>query len=587
MTLRRLLFPVFIILFAALISPFDHASAQTGNSDLGTGSGNLRCGNTFAEFQDRAGASVKHGSQTIFVGHAQVSSNNQNPIVASWTTGSQDWCRDDIETNDDDGRGVGLYWDGGSTFYGIFTATGTQGSSSSDYRRFTENGWLRHYTDASPGGGGGGKVTIVLRINADTGAPDTGTFITARLSNNKTNSTKAVGIDVAPNGNVVMRMESTFHARNTDKSRMECSAYPIDHFIEFTPDLSQAVGSTASNCTPNSNSAPPPNAPVPQYIDRVSPAGNATEQPASITLRWEEDAYSDWYGVTLVGPGSYTYTNWYDGAFVCNNGTCTAPAVSLPGAGEYTWYMNSWGADTTGANIDNHPGFLGHWNETTFRVGDNPPDVIDRQGPQGNQNDPSIDFVWSHDTTAQWYRVYVVNPNGADYDQWFAATDTVGNPYNFDGVCSAGTCSVSPQMSGWWFPNGTYQWYMVAYGEGGMGDWTATSFEFTVNLDPPTPLNVNAPSNASAGTVNVQWDDNTGAAWYHIWIGSQDHTQTFEYDWFDADEVCGSGTCGIPVDMPAGDVEVWMQAWGPGGFSSPDGSNSSASWHGPTRFTVQ
>jgi hypothetical protein len=44
--------------------------------------------------------------------------------------------------------------------YGVFTATGTQGTSSTDYRRFTTTGWLTSY-----GAGGGPKVSVILKIN--------------------------------------------------------------------------------------------------------------------------------------------------------------------------------------------------------------------------------------------------------------------------------------------------------------------------------------------------------------------------------------------------------------------------------------
>lgn len=98
-----------------------------------------------AELIRRGVTSIQFGDTSIYIGTVQASANNQNPIVTSFTNGLRDWVRTDYETTGADGTGRGLLSDGAGRLYAVFTADGTQGAPSQDYRRFTSSGWLPTY----------------------------------------------------------------------------------------------------------------------------------------------------------------------------------------------------------------------------------------------------------------------------------------------------------------------------------------------------------------------------------------------------------------------------------------------------------
>ena len=215
------------------------------------------CSNSEATIAAKNGARVSSGTQTIYIGYQQVSATNKNPIVASFTDGVQDWCRTDYETTGDDNTGYGLIWDGTPDgLYAAFSVTGTQGSSSQDFRRFATNGWLRSYTDGSPGGGGGPKASIVAQIDPATGDVQAATFVTAVLSNGKTNSLTVTDL-VLEGSTLRVDAQSFYSPRNPDKSRMECSgSSPFDYTLYLSADLQTAVYATADGCIGNAPQLP-------------------------------------------------------------------------------------------------------------------------------------------------------------------------------------------------------------------------------------------------------------------------------------------------------------------------------------------
>ncbi|PPT07672.1 Alkaline phosphatase [Geitlerinema sp. FC II] len=196
-----------------------------------------------ASVQALGGPSVTVGDTTIYVGYEQVSSNNRDPRIVSFTNGVQNWYRTDYEVTGDDGTGVGLLWDGGSNLYGVFTSTGTQGSPSEDFREFASDGWLTSY-----GQGGGAKVAIVAKIDPITGDVSDATFVSAVLSNGNSNTVNVTGLSFSGN-NVVVEAQSFFSPRRTDTTAMDNtgpdSSSPFDYEIEFTPDLTTAVRAIA------------------------------------------------------------------------------------------------------------------------------------------------------------------------------------------------------------------------------------------------------------------------------------------------------------------------------------------------------
>ncbi|MBE9178060.1 hypothetical protein IQ268_05605 [Oculatella sp. LEGE 06141] len=202
---------------------------------------------TQAQIQGKASNTVTVGNTTLYIGHNQVSTGsstgNQDPWAASFTNGNLNWYCDDYEITPDDSRGTHLVWDGDTNrLYAAFTSTGTQGSPSEDFRRFASNGWLKSYSDFSPGGGGGGRVAILAQLNPADGTVTTATFLTA-LNGTKTNSVFVQSL-MLNGSNLVVSADSAFAPRRADRSAMTSTGEPgtsPNYTIEFAPNLGSVV----------------------------------------------------------------------------------------------------------------------------------------------------------------------------------------------------------------------------------------------------------------------------------------------------------------------------------------------------------
>ena len=198
------------------------------------------------EATNRATNQVTVGTTTLYTGFNQVTvgndSGNQDPWVASFTSGKLNWYRTDYEITPDDGKGTNLVWDGGTNLYAAFTATGTQGTPEQDFRRFATAGWLKSYSDSSPGGGGGGKVAILAKLDPLTGDAINASFLTA-LNGTKTNSVFVRNLSLNGN-NLVVQADSAFAPRKADKTALVRNGSPTvspNYTVEFAPDLGSVV----------------------------------------------------------------------------------------------------------------------------------------------------------------------------------------------------------------------------------------------------------------------------------------------------------------------------------------------------------
>lgn len=176
-----------------------------------------------AAISAKNGPKVTIGTTTVYIGYRQVTSANKDPILVSFNNGVRRWVRTDYETTNDDGTGTGLAWDG-SNLYAVFTSTGTQPGNG--YSRFTGSGWLRGYTDGSPGGGGGSRVSILAKVDLATGNIQSATYLTARndrrtvtVADDRTNSLTVKGLQFS-GGTVIVQADSTYAPRRPDKTSM-------------------------------------------------------------------------------------------------------------------------------------------------------------------------------------------------------------------------------------------------------------------------------------------------------------------------------------------------------------------------------
>jgi hypothetical protein len=182
------------------------------------------------------------GSSAIYVGYRQLP-NNKDPVVVRFDSGVLKWCRQDYETTGDDNTGTGLYWDGLNSLYGVFTANGTQGSESEDFRRFARKGWLPNL-----GKGGGFKAAVIARINPETGNPDVATFLTALKGDGNSNSIGVTGLSVS-NSTLIVKANAYSYPRQIDKSKMTCQGNsPFLYNLILDLDLTKAIQAIAEGC---------------------------------------------------------------------------------------------------------------------------------------------------------------------------------------------------------------------------------------------------------------------------------------------------------------------------------------------------
>ncbi len=223
--------------------PITPVFAQTNiQSSIGK-SVTFTCNDTEATIKNKNGPRVSFGQTNIYIGYQQVSSQNKDPRIISFQNGVKKWCRSDYETTNDDGTGYGLFWNGGSVLYGVFSATGTQ--PGNNFQRFTTGRWLTSY-----GSGGGPKVAIIAKINPANGNVDYATFLTAKKANDgKTNSLVVTGLSW-DGANLTVKADSWWTPRRANKNPMTCSgSSPYKYTGRFTGDLTKVNSASAVNCS--------------------------------------------------------------------------------------------------------------------------------------------------------------------------------------------------------------------------------------------------------------------------------------------------------------------------------------------------
>ena len=129
------------------------------------------------------------------VGFNQVSSINQDPFVRKMNANGESIWYVEHEKSEVDGRAVLVFVDPDNIPWVVFTLVG--GSYSEDYltvRELSDPDAFNNIYAGSYGNGGGAKVSIIARLDPDTGKIDKGTFITARKNDGKTNGLRILGL---------------------------------------------------------------------------------------------------------------------------------------------------------------------------------------------------------------------------------------------------------------------------------------------------------------------------------------------------------------------------------------------------------
>jgi hypothetical protein len=134
---------------------------------------------------------------TYSVGYAQVSSDNQDALVEKKDAAGNSLWKVSHASSPADERATLVTLDEEQNPWVIFTVDG--GSYDDGYitRKFTEAGAFQNAYQDSYGQGGGPKVAIIARLDAESGRIVKASFLTARLNSGNTNSLTVERIGVA------------------------------------------------------------------------------------------------------------------------------------------------------------------------------------------------------------------------------------------------------------------------------------------------------------------------------------------------------------------------------------------------------
>jgi len=195
--------------------------------------------------------------------------SNSNPIVAHFNAGTLVWCRSDFVSTADEVIGYGLLFNDpdpnslsylvSDALYAVFSSRGLDaGTGTADFRRFTTNGWLANYGSVLPGsrnfGTGSAKVSIVAKLNPQTGAILASTYLNSKRLFGATGDFIVNGLSHVRKGrnqDETLIVYGTTRAAplRADKTRMKCrGAGPYTTMLALTADLTEVVGTYSPNC---------------------------------------------------------------------------------------------------------------------------------------------------------------------------------------------------------------------------------------------------------------------------------------------------------------------------------------------------
>lgn len=303
------------------------------------------CSSTEQQVIDSGAARVDLFAQRIYIGTRQVSANNQNPIVRAF--GSPAWCREDYEQTGVDGRGQGLFFDGGN-LYGFFSVDGGSTTAFTSAASGNQRSWTRSY-----GSGGGPKVAVVARINPADGSLTGAAFLPARLESGKSNSSVIQGASIS-GGSLVLTVSSFFSPRNPDGSRIvppDGASSPFPWVVTMTPDLTNVTATYAT------------------FLGTTlsAPVGTIPANP-SVSLVWDEDPTATSYQVNVYDPYQSIFNQGVPTAN-CIAGTCSVNVytgsvvgdydvwILAQGTGSDAWTLNEFSMALGGTSISTVGGF--------------------------------------------------------------------------------------------------------------------------------------------------------------------------------------------------------------------------------------
>lgn len=238
-----------LLFLPSLIAATNPQNSQTPQFSINNGVVKFKPTDSEADIKSSGAASVTIGDLVVYIGTQQKTSINQDPIIIAFdrSSSAQRWVATNHEATGADGRGVSLLWSG-TKLYASYTVDGTQGQASKDFRRVSQGAaqtWLRSY-----GSGGGPKVSVVAELDPNTGSLKNAVYISAVLSNAKSNTLLVNDMRTNSLGNLIVNADSFFAPRAISGQaldRRNTGPSPFSYSLELAPDLSGAISALSSD----------------------------------------------------------------------------------------------------------------------------------------------------------------------------------------------------------------------------------------------------------------------------------------------------------------------------------------------------
>lgn len=204
-----------------------------------------------------------------------------------------------------------------------------------------------------------------------------------------------------------------------------------------------------------------------------------------------------------------------------------------------------------------------------------PPSQLQLIAPTGTLTDTlgNPTFQWT-DVGANGYQLYLARSSDLASSVFFRDNITSAD---CDGTaCSLVLTDVSP---GAFLTNDTYTVFLNT-ATGSVADWQGP-FTFTIATPPPAAVTMTEPTNTDTPRPNIHWrldGDAVNAIYFRVYLApSADITNSVLFRWYSRESACGTlqdVLCAIAPDedlMNATPYTVYVQAYGPGGFSTTGG----------------
>jgi hypothetical protein len=208
-------------------------------------------------------------------------------------------------------------------------------------------------------------------------------------------------------------------------------------------------------------------------VNLVVPPGAATLVSPLVTITtthtptyiWSKVADATYYRLWVKNSGgTWVMQTLYYGANICGSTNCAVtPATSLDN-GVYTWYIQTLTATQNGT-----------WSGHGFTVAMPVPGASTLVSPKGTIHSAKPTFIWSRDSVATLYRLWIKDSGG----NW-----VLQNLYAGINICGSTNCAIVSPVT---LANGAYTWYIQTLTATQNGQWSGQPITVSVPDGLPSP----------------------------------------------------------------------------------------------------